>query len=165
MLKSATRLDALAKRMSWEIYTPKDVERGTSPSKNGKLTISKSKSSRLSFILVETISLDIDKCKSDCFVYCFIIIYQSKSNKRRPIKVWVSSCKFDKAFYLESVQELNILFPAAWGKYFLTKPIALHLFLLLQFNLTTANYFWKWACSPKHWENVYQVQESEWTVE
>ena len=32
--------------------------------KNGKLTISKPKSYRLSYILVETISLEIDKCKS-----------------------------------------------------------------------------------------------------
>ena len=31
---------------------------------NGKLTISKSKTSRLSYILVEAISLEIDKCKS-----------------------------------------------------------------------------------------------------
>ena len=36
-------------------------ERGTSPFKNRKMNISKSKSSRLSYILVETISLEIDK--------------------------------------------------------------------------------------------------------
>ena len=37
------------------IYTIKGC-RGTSPSRNGKLTISKSKSSRLSYIFVETVS-------------------------------------------------------------------------------------------------------------
>ena len=46
------------------------------------------------------------------------IIYQSKSNKYRAIKFWVSSCKSDKAFHLESglwlqIQEFYNLFPIA----------------------------------------------------
>ena len=41
------------------MYTQYEVRRGTSPSRKGKLTISKSKSSRLSYILVETVPLDI----------------------------------------------------------------------------------------------------------
>ena len=54
------------------MYTPQDVRRGTSPSRNGKLTISKSKWSRLSQILVETIPLDIDKFKSSIGRISFI---------------------------------------------------------------------------------------------
>ena len=46
------------------MYTPYEVHRGTSPSRKGKLTISKSKSSRLSLILVETVPLDIHRFKS-----------------------------------------------------------------------------------------------------
>ena len=46
------------------MYTPYEVRRGTSPSRKGKLTISKSKSSRLSYILVETVPLDKHRFKS-----------------------------------------------------------------------------------------------------
>ena len=46
------------------MYTPYKVRLGTSPSRNGKLSISKSKSSRLSYILGEHLSLDVDKLKS-----------------------------------------------------------------------------------------------------
>ena len=42
----------------------KDVERGILTSRNGKFTISKSKSSRLSKILVLTKPSDKDKCQS-----------------------------------------------------------------------------------------------------
>ena len=47
-----------------EMYTPYEVRRGTSPSRNGKWTISKSNSSRLASILVETVQLDIHRFKS-----------------------------------------------------------------------------------------------------
>ena len=32
------------------------------------------------------------------------MIYQSKSQKYRALKFWVSSCKCEKAFYLDSGQ-------------------------------------------------------------
>ena len=47
-----------------DMYTPYEVRRWTSPSRKGKLTISKLKSSRLSLILVETVPLDIHRYKS-----------------------------------------------------------------------------------------------------
>ena len=45
------------------MYTPSEARRGTSPSKNGKFTISKSKSSRLSLILEETNLFETDRSK------------------------------------------------------------------------------------------------------
>ena len=45
------------------IYTPLEGCRVTSVSRNGKLTTSKSKSYRLSYIFVEIVSLFIDNCK------------------------------------------------------------------------------------------------------
>ena len=45
------------------IQTLKEVRRGTSPSRSGKFTISKSKSPRLSYIFIETDSLLIDEFK------------------------------------------------------------------------------------------------------
>ena len=46
------------------MYTPYEVRRGTSPSGKGILTISKSKSSRLSLTLMKTVPLDIHRFKS-----------------------------------------------------------------------------------------------------
>ena len=45
-------------------YTPWEGEQETSLSRHGKLTISKLKSSRLAYILDETIPFVMDKCKS-----------------------------------------------------------------------------------------------------
>ena len=63
LLKSSTWLHTRADLISWEIYTPYEGRRGTSPSKTGNFTISKSKSSRLSYILDETKPLEIERCK------------------------------------------------------------------------------------------------------
>ena len=46
------------------MHTQYEVRRWTSPSRKGNLTISKSKSSCLSKILVETVQLDIHRFKS-----------------------------------------------------------------------------------------------------
>ena len=46
------------------MYTPFEARRGISPPKNGKITISKSKSSRLLLILDETNAFAIERCKS-----------------------------------------------------------------------------------------------------
>ena len=65
LLKSLTLEPSLAKQISCEIHTSQEVERGTSPSTNGKLTISKLKLSRLLLILDETIPfvMENDKAK------------------------------------------------------------------------------------------------------
>ena len=61
VLKTLTFEHVLAKRTSCEIYTAYKGVRGASPTRNGKLTISKSKSSRLSLILDETMPLAYGK--------------------------------------------------------------------------------------------------------
>ena len=62
LLKSSTlkHMYTLAKQISCEIYTPLEEE----GSRNGKFTISKLKSPRLSEILDETMSFVMDKSKS-----------------------------------------------------------------------------------------------------
>ena len=56
--------EALVNLISCDMYTLYEVRRGTAPSKKMKLTISKSKSSRLSYILVETVPLVLHRFKS-----------------------------------------------------------------------------------------------------
>ena len=54
LLKSSTREHNLAKWIRCEMYTPKEGERGTSPSRKGNLNVSKLKMSSLSYILAQT---------------------------------------------------------------------------------------------------------------
>ena len=63
VLKTLTFEHVLAKRTSCEIYTAYKGARGASPTRNGKLTISKLKSSSLSLILDETMQLVMGKSR------------------------------------------------------------------------------------------------------
>ena len=63
LFKSSTLEHSLAKPISCEMYTPFEGERGTSSSRNKKLTISNLKLS-IYHILVETMPFVMDKPKS-----------------------------------------------------------------------------------------------------
>ena len=76
LLMSSTLEHILAQRITCKLYAPFEGERGTSPLRNGKFTIAKLKSPRLSWILGETMQFFMDKSKSKygaVVYYCFLL--------------------------------------------------------------------------------------------